>query len=285
MTHFVVTTTWNSGDLVAAFLDHYRRLGLDGAIVMDFASTDGTHDILASSEWRSFVELVPFPGIAALDSSNLMLALAAGRPRDQCWCLFCDPDELLVTPSMTVRDLGQREIDDRIEAFVIRRFNVTAPLSVAESADQRLTPLDALTLRIAQRHVRVDSEMSGKEALQPPWIFTDIPGKVLVKVDTAIAVGEGDHTVRTSHDRSADGPDGVYLLHYPFRSFAAFQAKVELARIGFEANPHLSEGHGWQHRRWLRLADADRLRTEVPGSIHPRRRRGASGRLRNAGIR
>ena len=155
MTHFVVTTTWNSIDLVTPFLDHYRRLGFDGLFVMDFASTDGTRDILTSDEWRGFVDLGPVPGVAALDSSSLMLDIARCRQQQNLWCLFCDPDELLVTPSMAVRDLAPRLLDGDADSFVVRRFNVTAPLSMAQDADQRLTAIDGLTLRIAERHRRV----------------------------------------------------------------------------------------------------------------------------------
>jgi hypothetical protein len=262
MKHFVATTTWNSVDLVRLFLAHYRKLGFDAVFMMDFASTDGTEDILQSDEWRGFVERVPFPGVAGLDSSNVLLAAARERQGDDTWCLFCDPDELLVTPSMNVRDLVPYELEPAVESWQIRRFNVTAPLSIAERADHRLSADDALTLKIAGRHRRGAAETVGQAALDPPWIFTDIPGKVLVRLAAAIGVGDGDHVAHTVHDQSHLAPDGLYLLHYPFRTYEAFQSKIELARIGYGANPQLPASHGWQQRRWIRLADAGGLRGE-----------------------
>ena len=79
MTCTVVTTTWNSIDHVIPFLKHYRALGIDRMLVMDFASTDGTLDVLTAREWQGFVELAPFPGINGLDSSNLMLSIVKQR--------------------------------------------------------------------------------------------------------------------------------------------------------------------------------------------------------------
>jgi len=259
----VSTTTWNSIDLIGIFLAHYRKLGFERLLVMDFDSTDGTRDILNSQEWRGLVELVPFPGIALLDSSNIMLSILRSTCESFDWCLFCDPDELLVTPTMSIQDPALREQCADAESASIPRFNVTAPLSVARCDEQRLTAVDAITLRIDRRHSRSRKEREKwKEALHPPWIFTAIPGKVLVQPRTAIAVGEGDHSVRTLHAKSVAAPDGVYLLHYPFRRYSAFRDKIELARIGFDLNPHLSQDHGWQVRRWVKLANSDRLYEE-----------------------
>ena len=75
-------------------------------MVMDFDSTDGTREVLQSREWANLVEMIPFPGIARLDSSNLMRSIATERAGSDDWCLFCDPDELLVTPHMRIEDLA-----------------------------------------------------------------------------------------------------------------------------------------------------------------------------------
>ena len=91
-----------------------------------------------------------------------------------------------------------------------------------------------------------------KDTLEPPWIFTGIPGKAFAAVKEASKIGDGDHTVETSTPTSLS-PDGVYLLHYPFRSFRNFVAKIELAESDFRSNPDLPPTYGWQLRRWLRL--------------------------------
>lgn len=259
----MATTTWNSIDHVDTFLHHYRALGFDRVLVMDFDSTDGTRDILTARKWQGFVELVPFPGIASFDSSNDMLSIARQRSSLDSWCLFCDPDELLVTPSMKSHELApEGEGDSDAELVSIPRFNVTAPLSVARDENQRMSALDALTLRIDGRHRRSIDQAIPMDTLDPPWIFTDIPGKVLVRLDAATSIGDGDHVAHTSHNRSATVRDGTYLLHFPFRTYEAFVNKIELARVFYAAYPDLPPHFGWQLKRWIRLADARKLHEE-----------------------
>jgi hypothetical protein len=223
---------------------------------MDFNSVDGTRELLASDEWSSFVVVQPFPGIAGLDSSNLLLASAKRSSVSDCWCLFCDPDEFLITPSMTIGDLSEHLKGG--DSLVLPRFNVTAERSIAQFNQDRLTAEDALTLRIDRQHQRRLEPHALTEPLDPPWIFTAIPGKAFVSIATAIAIGDGDHTAATVGP-AVHTPEGVYLLHYPFRSFRSFAAKIELAESDFAANRDLPPAYGWQLRRWIELARRGQL--------------------------
>ena len=159
MTCTVATTTWNSIDLASVFLSHYRRLGFDQVFVMDFDSTDGTRDALASAEWRGFVTLVPFPGLASLDSSNILLTIVRQAYGPTGWCLFCDPDELLVTPSMAAPD-AVVTAQMGAESVSIPRFNMTAPLSFVQHGKPFSSHVHALTLRVARRHIRNVQDIS-----------------------------------------------------------------------------------------------------------------------------
>jgi hypothetical protein len=254
----LATTTWNSVDLIAAFLDHYRRLGFDRVIVMDFDSTDGTREVLTSMEWSSFVTRVPFPGLASLDSSNLLLSVARDTYSPADWCLFCDPDELLVTPSMSCATL--LPVNPDVEWVSIPRFNMTGPASYARE-DAQWSHVHALTLRVEGRCTRTPEEIR-QATLDPPWIFTAIMPKSLVRLGAAVRIGEGDHVAVTANSTSGAPANSVYLLHYPMRRYRSFRDKVEMARLGFAENPHLSQQHGWQVRRWVRMSDEGTLYTE-----------------------
>ena len=225
---------------------------------MDFDSVDGTREVVMSREWESFVTMTPFPGIADLDSSNLLLAEAKELFGRDYWCLFCDPDELLVTPSMNIVDIDAFGSIERADCLLIPRFNITAARSVAQFEQERLTPFDALTLKIERRHHRTIEPHAFEGPLNPPWIFTAIPGKAFVSLDTATRIGDGDHTAETAQP-PAFPTRGVYLLHYPFRSFASFVAKVQLAETDFAANSELPPTYGWQLRRWVTLAKRGEL--------------------------
>ena len=237
----LATTTWNSIDQVGIFLAHYRKLGVEQLFVTDFDSTDGTRDVLASREWQGFVRLVSFAGLTS-DPSNDTLALVQATAGPDDWCLFCDPDELLITPSMNIEEAFATARADGAEALSIPRFNMTAARSTAQSAQERLTALDALDLRIDRRATRNVQFDIAAEVLDPPWIYTAIPGKVLTHTRSAVAVGEGDHTIRTRNDSSKAAPTGVYLLHYPFRSFDAFREKIDKARRTFSREPASAGG-------------------------------------------
>jgi len=258
----VATTTWNSVDLAYTFITHYQKLGFERLLVMDFQSTDGTQDILRDEQWRELVDLVPFPGLSGLDSSNLLLSRARERYGADAWCLFCDPDELLVVPGMSVKTAIPNVLSLGAAACELPRFNVTAPRSIAHTSEARLTPLDALTLRIERRHERQPERDLHENVLVPPWIFTAIGGKVLVHLAHAVAISDGDHHARTSGGTLSTCPPEMYLLHYPFRSYPEFCRKIEQARADFETNPQLPQSYGWHLRRWIALADAGLLRRE-----------------------
>ncbi len=255
----IITTTWNSARIIEAFLDHHRALGFDLVMVMDFGSTDGTLDVLRSKTYTGFVELVAFPGIADLDSSNIMLAMAKARNHGDSLCLFCDPDEFLVLGSG--RTLADLDLADA-SALVLNRFNVTGLRSEALADPDSIHPLGCLNLKIVTRRNPEDFEKESGD-LRSPYIFTYIWPKVLVKLADTIAIGVGDHRadfVGDAHrlvERSH-----AYLLHYPFSTFDALKRKLDLSRLDFAANPTLPPSYGWHVRRWIRLDDADRLREE-----------------------
>ena len=151
-------------------------------------------------------------------------------------------------------------------AHGVRRFlvarpasNVTAERSIAQFDQDRLTAEDALTLRIDRQHQRRIDPHALFEPLDPPWIFTAIARKD-VRVDhrSHLRLATADHTAATART-ALPAPDGVYLLHYPFRSFRSFAAKIELAESDFAANQALSPTYGWQLRRWIELARRGQL--------------------------
>ena len=255
----VASTTWNTGALVDDFLDHYRRLGAAAVLLMDFGSVDGTRERVVA--WGDFVEVFDLPSLAGKDSSNALLAEAKRRYPKEWWCLFCDPDEFLVTPRMQIDDASAAALPDA-GTVVVERRNMTGPRSIA-TAQADLSPLRGLTLRIDGRHERTNQEMLDHERrLEPPWIYTAVPGKVLVRLGAADSIGDGDHVATTTSATTATAPPSdAYFLHYPFRDYGEFAAKVELARQDFGENEY-PVGFAWQYRRWLRCLEQHRLARE-----------------------
>jgi hypothetical protein len=101
-----------------------------------------------------------------------------------------------------------------------------------------------------------------KENLDPPWIYTDIPGKIFVRLGKTVSIGAGDHSAVLREGDSGAAPEGAYFLHYPIRSYDEFAEKVRMYGVHFERNPQLPQGWGWHARRWVRIARKGRLRDE-----------------------
>jgi hypothetical protein len=255
----IATTTWNSVDIIEDFLDHHRWMGAAAFLVMDYRSTDGTREILAAPRWKGSIHLFDLPSMET-DTSNELLDAARNLFPD-AWCLFCDPDEFLVTTTMRIGEPCRLALTDEADAIVIPRRNMTTLRSRAQAPDESLSPSGALTLRIDGRHARSEEETTDHGPLRPPWIFTAIHPKVLVRLSATAAIGEGDHEAAIAGaERHLTQEEGC-LLHYPFRSFDLFEQKVELAARTFEAVA-FPPGHSWQYRRWLSYRDRGLLQEE-----------------------
>ena len=253
----VATSTWDSADVLEPWLAHIERLGAAKVLVMDYGSTDGTREILGSKRWSGLVRAHDVSSLQA-DTSNDLLAIAKAD-HEGSWCLFCDPDEFLITLTMSVEDLLPAD-RDAVSIVSVPRRNMTGPRSEATSTDSSLSPFEWLTLRIERTSERTDEEVAGRIELSSPWIFSALPGKVLVDVDRVDFIALGDHEARAS-DGSTDQLEGSILLHFPFRSFERFRSKLEHAGRHIEHDPQPS-GAPWHYVRWLSAGGERALRGE-----------------------
>ena len=256
----VATSTWNSADLIDDFLRHCKKLGASAVFVMEYQSTDNTRELLNAKHWRNFVHIFDIPNVIA-DSSNSLLAEAQVRFPD-AWCLFCDPDEFLVTPNMRFSDLLSNKEVSEPELISVPRHNMSAPFSATYNPSGESQPFSTFTLRIDRQKTRSREDFVA-ETLDPPWIFTAIPGKVLVKLQACLEIGPGDHQATTHNARIQAAPADCCLLHYPIRSYDQFAKKLQLAELQFDtAGDELPEFFGWQYRRWIKQLAANRLYDE-----------------------
>jgi hypothetical protein len=250
MEFVIVTTTLNSDDVLEAFLAHHQNLGATRFYVMDMGSSDGTLDTLASERWKGIIHLLPTSKDEA-DPSNLTLSLVKTLEPD-AWCLFCDPDEF-VTPA--IRSV---ELSATVSAVELPRYNLTALAGEIRSDGE--VPLAAFRYEIVRPTERTESDFTADE-LQPPWIFSKVHKKVLVKVAHARRIEAGDHAAALHSGSSIRHPQ-LHMRHIPFRSQKKFEQKVFDIRGFFRRNPSLPPGWGWHWRRWLRIQDAGDLETE-----------------------
>lgn len=93
----------NEAFRMPAFVDHYRRLGVDHFLLVDNGSTDGFADWAAGepdvSVWRTEASYRA-AAFGMLWCNDLLRRHGCGR-----WCVTVDPDEFLVYPFMETRSL------------------------------------------------------------------------------------------------------------------------------------------------------------------------------------
>ena len=251
MQFIAATTTFHSADVIEVFLHHMERVGAVGVLVIDLVSQDGTLDILSSRRWAKFAHVLPPTGVANDDSSNHLLAAAKQR-FSGLWCLFTDPDELV---GAGLRDLAP---DSGVSCYALPRRNVTARRDRLDG--QATASWRDLRLEIVKPVVRSRAEQS-LDHLVPPWIYTRVGEKILVRTDMAAEIGTGDHIAALDAGLCV-ALDHVVIRHYPLRSYAAFETKVETIETYLALNPQHSGGWGWHWRRWVRIMKAGRLHDE-----------------------
>jgi hypothetical protein len=250
----IATTTWNSSDIIEQFLEHHLAGDIARIFLMDFGSADATLDIVQPYCDQGVVELLRLPSLHCKDSSNLLLNHIRSCQEQYDWCLFIDPDEFLSHPGTLVSTLAV--FPEEVPVVNLRRFNVTGLRP--KSINHPCVPFADLDLKIKLRSQRSVEDRRARK-LNPAWIFTDIPGKVAVRVKSDASVGDGDHTAQGNTGLVVQSQD---LLHFPIRSWEKFEEKIGLAKQDFDANPHLSPHFGWHLRRWIAIREDGELASE-----------------------
>lgn len=99
----LVTCMRNERPRMAAFTDHYRKLGVDHFLVIDNDSSDGFMDWAATqpdvSVWHTTASYRA-SNFGMLWCNDLLRRYGTGH-----WCVCVDPDEFLVYPYMSTRSL------------------------------------------------------------------------------------------------------------------------------------------------------------------------------------
>jgi hypothetical protein len=256
----VITSTWNSIDLINPFLNHIFRCGADAVAVTDMGSEDGTIEALTDTRWQGRVRVSIARELKNSDPSNDWLMILQ-KEFGAAWCLLCDPDEFIMTPGNNLEQTLKWFEDEGALSISIPRYNMTALHSAANAGLIQDDFITHLKYRIIRRHRRTPDEYS-RDILTPPWIYTHVIDKVIFRLDSAIRVGDGDHGVEMMAKGKGIRDHGLYLHHYPIRSYRQFEKKIHSARTYFEANPNLHPDYGWHLRRWIRILEKGLLHDE-----------------------
>lgn len=231
---WAVTMVKDEADIIAYTLKHLAAEGVDGIIVADNLSTDGTRDILDSLQLRCELVVLDDPEVAYYQSEKMTNlareAFAAGAE----WVIPFDADELWCHPHMTLSDF-MGSVNPSMTAVRARLFN-HFPLPSEEP-----TPDPNPFKRITRR---------GVDPAPLP--------KVAIRRGGDFCIHQGNHGV-TGRSQFAEG---LEVRHFPWRTYEQFERKVENGYKAYLATdlPEESGGHWRSYGRVLEEGGREALR-------------------------
>lgn len=247
---------YDNADILRECIEWHYRLGIDFAVAYDHGSTDGSQDILAEFARKKLVDwtLISDRNYTRFDPYT-SIAYRARNKFAADWIIVTDTDEFVCFGEGGLRDALDQAQSSDITVISMPGFNMTGPPLAAGASAPEL-----LTVRV-DKGVKETGEQALSGELPVPHVFLYRPPKTIARTSALIAYRPGGHSAMHAYGRSGELP-GVSYLHYPFRGYATFEAKVRNAAAWLDENPELDRNLAWHWRRLVRLHRAGRLREE-----------------------
>ena len=205
----------DEADVVRENLDFHLAQGIDHAIVMDNASTDGTGEILRGYEERGAIRLIRREGLYDQGPWMTELARIAVEEEGADWVIPNDADEFWWPHEGTLRDV-LAAVPDEVGGLVCQRVNfVPRP-------DDGRPWWERMTLR-----QRVSVNGMG-------W---PLPPKVIHRAQPELTIKKGNHRRSEPEVGSTVSWPAVEVLHYQLRSYEQFERTVVRMGKAHDAEP------------------------------------------------
>jgi hypothetical protein len=250
----------DQGDVLGDFIEWNLHLGVDLILVQDLGSSDGSHALLEEFAQKGRVQwfIAPEKDMKKYKHGEAP-AKSARDSHGADWIVLCDADEFLCPVGADLRTI-LRDADDRqVTLLKAPCLNMTGPkIEPGQSATE------ALTLRIDKPPVEL--AVPATDDLRVPYIFIQHPPHTIVRASALVEYGPGFHDATVSRGEK-ENTERLRFLHYNFRSYDKFEAKVRNVETWLAANTHLPPWWGWHWRRWIRLKEGGRLREEYDSQL------------------
>jgi glycosyltransferase involved in cell wall biosynthesis len=253
-------------ELIEGTIAHLRAIGVDLIVACDMNSTDGTFEIL--DRYRSDGDFWLFRLDDLKDAEfetwrRASVALIKSSGAD--WAIFLDADEYWLPASGKLRDCRDLAAHDLLS---VDRFNI--PLGAHGPAmPERLVPgnYDQLLL-LVEPSDDVRLALANDPAM--PWVRWAGEPKVMARPDRIGYLALGSHDVLPVDDRPLrrTRPADLLIAHLPFTTRPRFARKLaNIRRVFGVHDAFFGELTAWHWRRWLTLADSERLEAEFDSSV------------------
>jgi hypothetical protein len=259
----------DEASLIRHHLAFHRHMGVDGFVITDNGSVDGTREILAALARDYPIALIDEPEhVMAQDHWVNRMAEVAERQLGADWVINSDADEFWVPSRGSLKE----HLPSSIGGLLCRRFNLLPDRDALADPGYEfyrnvfkvVRPRDDPGNRFP-RHATLNTEF--------PFSLLRIQPKVLCRLSGRKWIGYGNHTVK--HRAPVVSAQDVEVYHYPIRTFPEFERKVINHGTSLANNPRIPLHSGWHVRRWYELYRRGWLREEydrlVPSSDCVRR--------------
>lgn len=230
----------DESDIIAPMIDYHLDAGVDVIIITDNGSIDGTRGILAAFEDDPRVVVVDDPAHDKNQSARVTaMARRAYTEYGADWVVNADADEFFVPVD---RDMLLRELFEQLP----------------KSLGSAIVPVIDMTGTPARtgaglRRLRLRDERAESSLFDDAGLYAHATHDAIHVGSPDVTVSQGNHFVTIPSQGAL--PRGLELesLHFPWRSFEQFQAKVINAGRAYEANGELTPSprhHGMRDYRF-----------------------------------
>ena len=241
----------NEIDIIEANIKTHATLGVDGFVVMDNGSTDGTREKLAELALSYNLHILDQPSQTYQQAKWMkQLAFYARDKMNARWVISNDADEFWIPENGDLKSYLQA----KDSVVTVKRSNMLLTEEALQPGYHFSQAEHSVLYPICyDRDVQKSDD-------QISMLLVPISPKVIVNPKGLIKLSGGNHRAKhIGKAFSARNEPGIHVYHYPIRSYEQFEANIK-HRAELLKLPNAKMGD--HYRRWVRLYEQGELPKE-----------------------